>query len=85
MTRILFPAPMNQETMKTEQAQGGTDPYCERGWNKSHRKYACRDGEPIAVPHRSAEVRDLDETKTLPANAVCYAPRSELLITASGT
>ena len=74
---------MNQGVRRILLDQSWKNQRIERGWGERRRSYVCRDGEPITVPRRSAEVGDLNKAKMLPANAVCYAPRSELRITVS--
>lgn len=57
----------------------------ERSWDEEREDYACRDGIAIRVPRRSANVRDLNETKTVPRNVVLYKPNErETRITISG-
>ena len=43
------------------------------GWDDEREDYSCRNGERIEVPHRSASVRELDRTKTVPRNWIAYA------------
>ena len=41
-------------------------------WNKKHDIYACRDGNVVQVPRKTANVRDLDKVKTVPRSMVLY-------------
>ena len=43
------------------------------GWDDERGDYSCRNGEHVEVPHRSASVRDLDETKAVPRNMIRYS------------
>ena len=55
------------------------------GWDDEREDYSCRNGELVVVPHRSAKVRDLDKTKTVPRNMIRYsADKKELRTCISG-
>ena len=55
------------------------------GWDDEREDYSCRSGEHVEVPHRSASVRDLDETKTVRRNTITYiAGKGNIRITVSG-
>ena len=43
------------------------------GWGCKRGSYACSDKRCIEVPRRTAGVRDLDKTKTVPRNWIVYA------------
>ena len=80
--RPIFSAPMSSGTLRRagEIVDGGA----RLGWNCKREKYVCRDGREIGVPQRTANVRDLDETKTVPRNTIRYmAGKSELRIMVS--
>ena len=42
------------------------------GWDDEREGYACRDGAHFHVQRRTANVRDLDKTKTVPRNIIMY-------------
>ena len=42
------------------------------GWDDELEEYNCRDGKRIVVPRRTASVRELDKTKTVPRNMIRY-------------
>ena len=55
------------------------------GWDDEREDYSCQDGELIKVPHRSANVRDLDQTKSVRRNMIRYsAGKKELRTCISG-
>ena len=55
------------------------------GWDDEHESYTCCGGEPVEVPRRTANVRCLDETKTVPRNGIVYRTNEdEASIVASG-
>lgn len=55
------------------------------GWNDERGSYTCCSGEPVEVPRRSANVRCLDETRTVPSNGIVYgAGEDGASIVASG-
>ena len=57
----------------------------ERGWDDECEGYACRDGKFIWVPHKSANIRDLNEVKRALRNQIRYtAGRKEVRTTVSG-
>ena len=43
------------------------------GWDWAHKQYTCRDYAHVKIPRRTANVRDLDETRKVPRNNVRYA------------
>ena len=51
------------------QSMGGS---ARLGWNCKRDEYMCRDRREIGVPRKTANVRDLDETKTVPRNKILY-------------
>lgn len=56
-----------------------------RGWEDGRESYMCRDGNPIDVLHKSANVRDLDAVKSVPGSQIRYAASGkEIRITVSG-
>ena len=57
----------------------------ERGWDEERVGYACRDGKFIGVPHKSANIRDLNEVKKDLRNQIRYiAGKKEVRTTVSG-
>ena len=57
----------------------------ERSWDEERAGYACRDGNVVQVPRRSANIRDLDEIKRAPRNQIRYtAGKKEVRTTVSG-
>ena len=44
----------------------------EKRWNDVHEEYTCRDAKEIRIPHRKADVRSLNEIKTVHKNNVRY-------------
>ena len=44
----------------------------EQGWDDEREDYTCRDWKLIMVPHVTAKVRNLDKTKNIPRNMICY-------------
>ena len=56
----------------------------EKAWDTGRAGYVCRDGGYVIVPHRSAEVSDLNESKIVPVNRVQYVPGEEPSIAVSG-
>ena len=80
--RPIFSAPMSGETLR--RAGKIVDGSARLGWNCKREEYACRDGKEIGILHRTVNVRDLDETKTVPRNTIRYmAGKSEPRITVS--
>ena len=70
---------------KSERSPGNGYAYVKRSWNEEHESYTCRDGMFIEVPHKSANIRDLDEVKRAPRNQIRYiAGKTEVRITISG-
>ena len=69
----------------TELDSGEDSSYAPLGWNRKYNHYRCHDRKCIGVPHRSASVRDLDETKIVPRNMITYtASKKELRMCISG-
>ena len=57
----------------------------EKAWNAGRADYVCRDDERVNVPHRRANIRDLNETKIAPRNMIQYkAGKKEPSIAVSG-
>ena len=55
------------------------------GWYDGRASYTCWDGAHVHVPRRTANVRDLDETKTVSKNMITYtASKKELRTCISG-
>lgn len=75
----------NERTSSTEKDLNESRKRTKLGWNARHDRYACLDGRTFGVPCRTANVRDLDETKTVHRSAIRYtADNREVRITASG-
>ena len=56
-----------------------------KAWDARRADYVCRDDERVKVPHRRANIRDLNETKIAPRNIIQYkAGQKEPEITVSG-
>lgn len=55
-----------------QQDQGENNPGIQLSWDNKWTHYGCRDGKCIAIVHRSASVRNLDETRTVPRNVITY-------------
>ena len=72
--RLIF-TPMSSEiTKRTEKA-----------WDTGRAGYVCCDDERVNVPHRRANIRDLNETKIAPRNMIQYkAGKKEPSIAVSG-
>ena len=69
----------------TEQGRDENNPRIQLGWNSKRTHYRCRGGRHIAVPRRTASVRELDETKTASRNMIRYrASKKELSVCISG-
>lgn len=69
----------------TEQGRDENNPRIQLGWNSKRTHYRCRGGRHIAVPRRTASVRELDETKTASRNMIRYrASKKELRACTSG-
>ena len=69
----LFPTPISSNT--SEGTHPGSDeysPHGKQGWDEERDDYTCRDGEFIEAPHKSANIRDLDEIKRAPRNKIRY-------------
>lgn len=65
---------MDYETTKTaEKYQGERGSRTQPGWDRGRGRYACGDARCIEVPRRTAGVRDLGKTKTVPRNRITYA------------
>ena len=65
---------MDYETARTaEQGQGELGSRTQPGWDYGRDHYACSDEKCIEVPRRTASVRDLGKTKTVPRNRITYA------------
>ena len=61
------------------------DEHVRPGWDDEREDYSCRNGELVVVPHRTANVRDLDEMKTVPRSMIRYsAGKKELRTCISG-
>ena len=74
---------MSSETAR--RTKRNPDRYPQHGWDDEHTVYACPDGKYVRVPHRSANVRDLDEMKIVPRNSIRYtAGKKEVGTTVSG-
>ena len=74
-----------EATGTTEQGQGERGSRTQLGWNCGRGRYACGDERCIEVPRRTASVRDLDETKTVPRNMIRYTTsKGEVKATISG-
>ena len=43
-----------------------------KAWDARRASYVCRDDERVSVPHRRANIRDLNETKIAPRNMIQY-------------
>lgn len=54
------------------------------GWNRKRVHYECWDGKRIEIVHRTAGIRDLGETKTVPRNVVEYLNKRSAWATVSG-
>ena len=55
------------------------------GWYDGRASYTCWDGAHVHVPRRTANVRELDEIKTVPRSMIRYsAGKKELRIRISG-
>ena len=50
----------------------GTVRKVEKSWNAGCAGYVCRDGVRARFPHRSANIRNLNETKIAPRNMIQY-------------
>ena len=59
--------------MNAEEAGLHQKAHRKTSWNTVRRQYTCGDGTRIKVPRRTADIRDLDETKTVPSSGVTYA------------
>ena len=66
-----FPLQTNSGTAGVrQQGLGGC---IKLGWGRGRGRYACRDKRCVEVPRRTAGVRCLDKTKTVPRNRIAYA------------
>ena len=43
------------------------------GWDATRGQYVCKDSIPVEVPHKTANIRYLNQKKTLPSRGVAYA------------
>ena len=69
----------------TEQGRDENISCIQLSWNSKCTHYGCRGGKLIAVPRRTADVRDLDEIKTVPRNMIMYTvSKKELRTCISG-
>ena len=44
----------------------------ERAWDAEYECYTCLDRTAVLVPHRSANIRELDKTVVVPKNMIRY-------------
>ena len=56
----------------TQRGPGENSLCTQLGWDSKCARYGCRDGKRIEIGHRSANVRALDKTKTVPRNTITY-------------
>ena len=45
----------------------------QNGWDATRSQYVCKDSIPVEVPHKTANIRYLNQKKTLPSSGVAYA------------
>ena len=75
-----------EATGTTEQGQRERGSHTQPGWDRGRGRYACGDARCIEVPRRTASVRDLGKTKTVPRNRITYAVGERgTMTTISGT
>ena len=66
----VFPAPTSSGALR--RIRLSMDESARPGWHDGRAGYMCWDRTHVHVRHRTANARDLDETKTLPANIITY-------------
>lgn len=75
-----------EATGTTEQGQGERGSRTQPGWDCGRERYCCLDETFIETMHRTASVRDLGKTKTVPRNRITYAVgEGGTMTTVSGT
>ena len=57
----------------TQRGPGESSSQIKLGWCNKCARYSCRVGKRIEILRRTADVRDLDETKIVPRNRIAYA------------
>ena len=75
----------NERTSSTEKDLNESSKRAKLGWNARHESYACLDKRVLCIPRQTANVRDLDNTKTVRRSAIRYTTDNlEVKMTVSG-